>query len=49
MKEQITIKVKELRGQMASAERTESWSQYDYLEGLVDAYEIVLQMMENEK
>jgi hypothetical protein len=49
MKDKITTKVKELRSSMSSAESRESWSEYDYLEGLVDAYEIVLQMMEEEK
>ena len=49
MKKKITARLKELRASMARAEKRESWSEVDYLEGLVDAYEIVLQMMEEEK
>jgi len=49
MKKKITALVKEHRALIARAEKREYWSEVDYLEGLVDAYEIVLQMMEKEK
>ena len=47
MKEKIVTRISELRELLN--EQGEDYSDSDYIEGAIDAYEIVLQMMEEEK
>ena len=48
MKELIEAKIEGLKSELRQASLGEHYSVYDYLEGAIDAYEIVLNMLNDQ-
>lgn len=49
MKEKITKRIAELNLNLQTAEANADWDLFEYIEGARDAYEVVLNWMEEEK